>query len=246
MPIWGYPLFSGKSMVQRDASALAMPDKHIHHRHEPRSVVCAPLKPPKMLCLAPMDATPTCAVSVPHSTIAPCSVMPDTLHTQTLAASACHCRRSHRNSVLQRTDFPEIAHDSVFDPHRSTLTRPSSVPAGTARRQTTLCVRLLGSDSCACAFAPAGTSYYGAHMSAKTFSRDFAQGQTKKLRRMRQPLVMQLPPPSPRNHVARAMVLRASSGGAGKHIRSQGAQRRADKMEVQKQTGNRRSFKDWN
>ena len=82
-------------------------------------------------------------------------------------------------------------------------------------------------------------------MSAKTFSRDFAQGQTKKLRRMRQPLVMQLPPPSPRNHVARALVLRATSGGAGKHIRSQGAQRRADKVDLRKQLGSSRSFKTW-
>ena len=82
-------------------------------------------------------------------------------------------------------------------------------------------------------------------MSAKTFSRDFAQGQIKKLRRIRQPVVMQLSISSPRNPVARALAIRSISGGAGKHIRSQGAQRRADKMEVQKQTGNRRSFKDW-
>ena len=71
-------------------------------------------------------------------------------------------------------------------------------------------------------------------MSAKTFSRDFAQGQIKKLRRIRQPLALQIPLPTPRNPVARAMALRAIAGGAGKHIRSQGAQRRADKMALQK------------
>lgn len=35
---------------------------------------------------------------------------------------------------------------------------------------------------------------------------------------------------APRNHVARAAALRATSGAAGKHVRSQGAQRRADKV----------------
>jgi hypothetical protein len=67
-------------------------------------------------------------------------------------------------------------------------------------------------------------------MSAKTFSRDFAQGQIKKLHRIRQPLAMNVPLPPPRNPVARAMALRAVAQGAGKHIRSQDAQRRADKV----------------
>ena len=71
-------------------------------------------------------------------------------------------------------------------------------------------------------------------MSAKTFSRDFAQGQIKKLRRIRQPVVMQLSIPSPRNPVARALAIRSISGGAGKHIRSQGAQRRADRVALRK------------
>ena len=71
-------------------------------------------------------------------------------------------------------------------------------------------------------------------MSAKTVSREFAQGSIKKLRRMRQPLPLRLELPSPRNPVARAMALRAIAGGAGKHIRSQGAQRRADRMALQK------------
>ena len=82
-------------------------------------------------------------------------------------------------------------------------------------------------------------------MSAKTFWRDFAQGQIKKLRRIRQPVAMQLPAPAPRNHVARSLALRAISGGSGKHIRSQGAQRRADKVELRKQLGSCSQFKDW-
>ncbi len=82
-------------------------------------------------------------------------------------------------------------------------------------------------------------------MSAKTFSRDFAAGQPKKLRRMRQPLVLQLPPPAPRNHIARAMLSRATSGAAGKHIRSQGAQRRADKVELRKQMARNAGLKHW-
>lgn len=71
-------------------------------------------------------------------------------------------------------------------------------------------------------------------MSAKTFSRDFAQGQIKKLRRIRQPLALQLALPPPRNPVARALAHREGSNGAGKHIRSQGAQRRADKVALHK------------
>jgi hypothetical protein len=68
-------------------------------------------------------------------------------------------------------------------------------------------------------------------MSAKVPSRDFALGQVKKLRRMEQPLAVQLQfAVAPRNHVARAAALRASSGAAGRHVRSQGAQRRAEKV----------------
>ncbi|MPN56314.1 hypothetical protein SDC9_204002 [bioreactor metagenome] len=67
-------------------------------------------------------------------------------------------------------------------------------------------------------------------MSAKKFSRDAAQGSIKKLRRMRQPLTL----PTPRNQVARAAALRQIAAGAGKHIRSQGAQRRADRMALQR------------
>lgn len=68
-------------------------------------------------------------------------------------------------------------------------------------------------------------------MSAKVPSRDFAQGQVKKLQRMKQPLALELRlSVEPRNHVARAAALRASSNAAGRHVRSQGALRRADKV----------------
>jgi hypothetical protein len=73
-------------------------------------------------------------------------------------------------------------------------------------------------------------------MSAKIFSRDFAVGKVKHLRRMKQPLaltlILQLP--APRNRVVQALAHRASTSGAGKHIRSSGAHRRADKMALQK------------
>ena len=76
-------------------------------------------------------------------------------------------------------------------------------------------------------------------MSAKTFSRAGAnlpvsRSNLKQLRRMRTPLALQLPPPAPRNHVATALAVRSSSSAAGKHIRSQGAQRRADRVALQK------------
>ena len=73
-------------------------------------------------------------------------------------------------------------------------------------------------------------------MSAKTFSRaasGAARATVKQLRRMRTPLALQLPAPPPRNHVAQALALRSASSGAGRHIRSQGAQRRADRMALQ-------------
>ena len=105
-------------------------------------------------------------------------------------------------------------------------------------------------------------------MSAKVFSRDFAQGKVKKLQRMKQllalsptyletvhidsppgrpkencaPLGGQRPthgggawgPVPPRNPVVYAMAHRAASAGAGKHIRAQGATRRAEKVALQK------------
>lgn len=75
-------------------------------------------------------------------------------------------------------------------------------------------------------------------MSAKVQSRDFARGQVKKLRRMKQPLAVQLQiTVAPRNHVARAAALLAASGAAGRHVRSQGAQRRAEKMALARVAG---------
>lgn len=68
-------------------------------------------------------------------------------------------------------------------------------------------------------------------MSAKVLSRDFAQGQVRKLQRMKQPLALKLLIRiEPRNTVARAMAQRAVSSAAGRHVRSRAAMRRADKM----------------
>jgi hypothetical protein len=67
-------------------------------------------------------------------------------------------------------------------------------------------------------------------MSAKWKSRDYAQGQVKKLQRMKQPLALKLLIDPPRNPVVRAAAHRAVNGAAGPHVRSSGALRRADKM----------------
>ena len=73
-------------------------------------------------------------------------------------------------------------------------------------------------------------------MSAKIFSRDYAAGKVKHLRRMKQPLTftLTLQLPAPRNHVVQALAQRASTSGAGKHIRSRDAQRRAEAVALQK------------
>jgi len=72
-------------------------------------------------------------------------------------------------------------------------------------------------------------------MSAQKPSRAFAEGHIKKLRRMKQPLVLKLEASGPpRNPVAAAMARRSLSSAAGKHIRTQGAQRRADKVALRK------------
>ncbi|WP_349279448.1 hypothetical protein ABLV49_20620 [Polaromonas hydrogenivorans] len=71
-------------------------------------------------------------------------------------------------------------------------------------------------------------------MSAKKKSRAFAEGKVKQLRRMRQPLVLLLPASTPRNPVAIALQQRRASGAAGKHIRSRGAQRRADNVALRR------------
>ena len=81
-------------------------------------------------------------------------------------------------------------------------------------------------------------------MSAKKRSRAYAQGEIKKLRRMKQPLVLLLEASAPpRNPVAVALAQRAVSNAAGKHIRSQGAQRRADRVALRKAIP---SNFDWN
>ena len=73
-------------------------------------------------------------------------------------------------------------------------------------------------------------------MSAKQTSRAFAQGRVKALRRMKQPMALLIERSAPpRNPVARAMGLRAS--GAGRHVRSQGAQRRADRVALLRLAG---------
>jgi hypothetical protein len=46
------------------------------------------------------------------------------------------------------------------------------------------------------------------------------------------PVTLQLP--APRNPVVQALAHRASTSGAGKHIRSNGAHRRAGKVALQK------------
>lgn len=72
-------------------------------------------------------------------------------------------------------------------------------------------------------------------MSAKKPSRAFAQGDIKKLRRMKPPLVLKLEASGPpRNPVAAALARRSLSSAAGKHIRTHAAQRRADKVALQK------------
>ncbi len=72
-------------------------------------------------------------------------------------------------------------------------------------------------------------------MSAKKPSRAFAQGEIKKLQRMKQPLVLKLESLGPpRNPVAVALAQRSLSSAAGKHIRSRGAQRRADTVALRK------------
>lgn len=72
-------------------------------------------------------------------------------------------------------------------------------------------------------------------MSAKVFSRDYAQGKVKKLQRMKQPLALKLTVQlEPRNPVVYAMAHRAASNGAGKHVRSQRAMRRAESVALKK------------
>ena len=71
-------------------------------------------------------------------------------------------------------------------------------------------------------------------MSGKVFSRDYALGKVKKLQRMKQQLAIHITATPPRNPVVLAMAHRAVSSAAGKHVRAQGAMRRAEKVSLQK------------
>ncbi len=70
-------------------------------------------------------------------------------------------------------------------------------------------------------------------MSAQLRARALAEGRVKALRRMKQPMSLLLEAnPSARDPVARALAQRGLRG-AGEHIQSRGAQRRADRMALQ-------------
>lgn len=72
-------------------------------------------------------------------------------------------------------------------------------------------------------------------MSSKMKSRAYAQGKVKALRQLKQTMALHIEATQPpRNAVARAMLQRNISSAAGKHVRSQGAQRRADRVTLQK------------
>ena len=75
-------------------------------------------------------------------------------------------------------------------------------------------------------------------MSARQLSREWlqgpSQGNLRKRQHMRQPLALSAAALPPRNHVAMALAARSASNAAGKHIRQSGAQRRADKVALQK------------
>ena len=62
---------------------------------------------------------------------------------------------------------------------------------------------------------------------------------------MKQPMVLLIETTQPpRNPVARALATRAASSAAGRHIRSQGAQRRADRMALQRHARSAREGDD--
>ena len=70
-------------------------------------------------------------------------------------------------------------------------------------------------------------------MSAQLRSRALQEGRVKALRRMKQPMTLVLEASAgARDPVARALAQRGSRG-AGQHIQSRGAQRRADRMAPQ-------------
>ena len=70
-------------------------------------------------------------------------------------------------------------------------------------------------------------------MSAQLRSRALQEGRVKALRRMKQPMTLVLEmSPGARDPVARALSARGLRG-AGQHIQSRGAQRRADRVALQ-------------
>lgn len=70
-------------------------------------------------------------------------------------------------------------------------------------------------------------------MSAQLRSRALQEGRVKALRRMKQPMTLVLEVSTgARNPVVRALG-RRGIGGAGRHIQSRGAQRRADRVALQ-------------
>ncbi|WAC70925.1 hypothetical protein OU995_15035 [Roseateles sp. SL47] len=70
-------------------------------------------------------------------------------------------------------------------------------------------------------------------MSSQLRSRALQEGRVKALRRMKQPMSLVLEAsPATRDPVARAMGQRGMRG-AGQHIQSRGAQRRADRVALQ-------------
>ena len=70
-------------------------------------------------------------------------------------------------------------------------------------------------------------------MSAQLRSRALQEGRVKALRRMKQPMTLVLEASTgARDPVARALGPRGSRG-AGQHIQSRGAQRRADRVALQ-------------
>ena len=73
-------------------------------------------------------------------------------------------------------------------------------------------------------------------MGTKYLSRNVAQAETIALwcKKQSRPITLQLQPP--RNPVVFAMAHGAGPSGAGKHIRSQGAVRRADRVSLKKQS----------
>ncbi|MVT36686.1 hypothetical protein GO497_01825 [Acidovorax citrulli] len=70
-------------------------------------------------------------------------------------------------------------------------------------------------------------------MSAQKRSRAYEAGRVKALRRMKQPVALHVEASAPPRNPVAPLRRAAWGGGGGRHIRSQGAQRRADRMALQ-------------